>query len=405
MGKTNTQNMECRFGMKYAQLKDTMRNRRPLYMPLVILAVGILLQMNLLGIFGNVLPKELKTMWPLLFVSVGLDFLFTERRFLGGIILLFTGAAFLASQLLPGGQNSDLWKTFTTFWPILIILYGVDCLFADHSSLGIALAVAAIVISIYAVLNMLDIPIWKKIPSFDFQMTSSESPWKMTAGPEMPRPQSNPNPEWRPKPETDPYHQTIEYPDRGYYRVNTDIKVAGGTFKLQQGGNMDHVLSGKITLAENETLSKNQNLSGDTVYYSLHSRASSEPGTKSQWDLFLNPNKTHEINVQMYTGRMIVDFRGLNLSGAKLSNNYGNIDVMAPLYSETVIHISNTSAGTVRVFIPRGGAVLCHISGTENVEYPNGYYFSAMNVGPYDTAVTPVELNIEARGNVKIIAE
>lgn len=391
--------------MKYAQINGNMPNRRPISIPVAISLVGILLQMNLLGVFGDVLPKELKTMWPLLFVAVGLDFLFTERRFLGGIILLFTGAAFLASQLLPGGQNSDLWKTFTTFWPILIILYGVDCLFADHSSLGIALAVAAIAISVYAILNMLGIPIWEKIPSFDFQIPSSESPWKMTARPEMPYQPSGPSPEWRPKPETDPYHQTIEFPDRGYYRANTDIKVAGGTFKLQQGGDMNNVLSGKVTLAENETLSKDQKQSGDTVYYSLHTRASSEPGTKSQWDLLLNPNKTHEINVQMYTGRMIVDFRGLNLSGAKLSNNYGNIDVMAPLSSEPVIHINNTSAGTVRVFIPRGGAVICHISGTESVEYPNGYYFSAMNVGPYETAVTPVELNIEARGNVKIIAE
>ena len=391
--------------MKYAQINDSMHNRRPISIPIAISLVGILLQMNLLGVFGNVLPKELKTMWPLLFVAVGLDFLFTERRFLGGIILLFTGAAFLASQLLPGGQNSDLWKTFTTFWPILIILYGVDCLFAEHSTLGIALAVAAIAISVYAVLNMLGIPIWRNIPPMDFQFPSSESPWQRTPGPEMPSSPSEPGFEWRPKPQTDPFHQTIEYPDRGYYRVNSDIKVAGGTFKLQQGGNPNNILSGKVILAENETLSKDQNFSGDTVYYSLHTRASSEPGTKSQWDLFLNPNKTHEINVQMYTGRMIVDFRGLNLSGAKLSNNYGNIDVMAPLRSEPVIHISNTSAGTVRVFIPRGGAVICHISGTEDVEYPNGYYFSAMNVGPYETAITPVEINIEARGKVKIIAE
>ena len=116
-----------------------MRGKYSIFLPIAAILSGIVLELNSLGLIGNYLPKNIPmNIWPAILIFVGLDLLFTQRRLIGSLVLLFTGAAILSTQFLEGGTNNEIWQFFLKVWPILLVLFGIDWIFAGRSLINTA---------------------------------------------------------------------------------------------------------------------------------------------------------------------------------------------------------------------------------------------------------------------------
>ena len=107
-----------------------MRTRYSIILPIAAILSGVVLELGSLGLIGNHLPKNvLINLWPAILIFVGFDLLFTQRRLIGAMVLLFTGAAILSTQFLDGGVNNEVWQFFLKVWPLLLILFGIVFVF------------------------------------------------------------------------------------------------------------------------------------------------------------------------------------------------------------------------------------------------------------------------------------
>lgn len=65
-------------------------------------------------------------LWPLILIAFGMWFL-SKGRFIGALIMIFFGVAFLTSNFLG-------FSIFAVFWPMIIIFIGFSILFKPHTN-------------------------------------------------------------------------------------------------------------------------------------------------------------------------------------------------------------------------------------------------------------------------------
>lgn len=101
---------------------------------LIIIGVGVIALLNNFGITSISLEYVSNLLWPLLLLLVGINFI--TRRHLPALV---TGAILVGLGTLFFGRNAglfyvdmtDFWKGF---WPVILILIGVNILFKDANN-------------------------------------------------------------------------------------------------------------------------------------------------------------------------------------------------------------------------------------------------------------------------------
>ena len=344
-----------------------MNERRPLFVPILIVIGGVILQCKALGLVGSTTDGFLTKAWPLLLIAAGVDLFISYRRLISGLILFFTGAALLASSFLPAGTSADIWTAFLAVWPLLLILYGLDSVFSGKGILGRIVILILLIIGVYALLMTLDIPVLKSMPRLDFSQFTSQLHFPNGSGQGTFQNPKNPSPQ----PTIDPDRINILLPEEPY--VSLDIHAASGKVQAKAfDRETGQLLSGTIHLDSSETLEKKTQTIDNKAIVSLGSVSQGTPATLSTWTLELTNQKPLNLSVLLQTGYLKYDLRGLNLTGVSLVNNNGAIDVMAPYQSSAEIIISAVNGG-VRVYIPMGASVLCRVTGTSDFQFPSNY--------------------------------
>ncbi len=370
-----------------------MGTRRISLFPIIVIVVGVLLQLLGMGIIGDDTTTELlNKLWPLLIAAVGLEFLLVQHRVLSGATLLICAVALFATQFLPGEFSTELWRYFVTFWPVLLIIYGIDCIISNLSLGNAAVLIVTALVVVYALLMTLDIPILKKIPIFNTQITAS-----------APAPtQQNPNQNGSAGPIASSGSVAYALPSQASAEVN--IIAASGRISLKAGeAGSNAYLAGSVKLDPVEQLYQQADLNSATAVYTLRSIARGETDQVSEWALTLSPQRTSAVDIEMTNGYVKTDLRGLNLSSVTINNAYGPVDVMVPVSSTAPVSIT-AGNGMVRVYIPSGGSVSVNVSGTENVSCPDSYTYANGTVSPKAAAGTTVSVTIVSNGgSVQII--
>lgn len=370
-----------------------MRAKYSIVLPIAAILSGVVLELNSLGLIGNYIPENiLMTVWPAILIFVGLDLLFTQRRLIGSLVVLFTGAAILSTQFLKGGTGNEIWQFFLKVWPILLILFGIDWIFAGRSLINTAVIIAIVIIIAYVVFAVLDVPIIQKLP-FELDLKSiiptstfsgilpgqtGSLPWNINNDPVPAGPVSQPVPEAVQPIIISPDGQvTIAAPAQQEAVLN--LNAVSGKISLKNAGNTPQFVSGTIRLDPAENLTQNADLNGPSAQYTLHSSGNAASSDRSNWDLALSSNKTAAVNAVMNSGYIKADLRSMNLSSVSIENKFGPIDVMVPRSTNAPIRI-NASDGDIRIYIPGGTGINCSISGTGSVDFPQYSYNWSGNV-------------------------
>ena len=389
--------------------------------PIIIILVGVVLQLSSMGIIGKVIPASMVgKLWPILAAAAALDLLISQNRLIGGLVMGFFAAALFAMQFMPTGSGHNIWTLFEKYWPIFLVLFGIDCLFSGEKLLNAIVSILLALVVIYAVLQALNVPFLKElgnglninIPSLIPTMSIEDLPRlpensQPSSGVEIlpsdsyqsfPAPQSNQDPEIT----VSGSNVSIETPSQSEVRLN--LNAAGGKLALKAGSGGSRLLSGTISLDGSEKLTKEATAAGNTAIYTLRSSASGAVSNKSEWDLNLTPGKPTALNMVMNNGYLKADLRSLNLTSASLENKYGPVDVMVPQSGNAVIKIS-VYDGNLRVYVPSGASVSCILSGEAQLDYPMAKYdFDGSRVTPKSPAANPVTVEIYVRsGSIQII--
>lgn len=390
-----------------------MRAKYSIILPIAAILSGIVLELNSLGLFGNYLPKNIAvSIWPVLLIFAGLDLLFSQRRLIGAMVVLFTGGALLSTQFLDGGTNNEIWQFFLKVWPILLVLFGIDSIFAGKSLINTAVIIAGVIIIVYVLFAVLDVPVMQKLP-FELDLKSI-IPTSTFSG-VMPGQQNaqpwNSNPMPVNQPAAEPAQPITISPD-GQVTIAApaqqdavlNLNAASGKISLKNGGNIPQFVSGTIRLDAAETLTQNADLNGSAAQYTLLSSGNASASDRSNWDLALSANRTASVNAVLNSGYIKADLRSMNLSAVSIENRYGPIDVMVPRATNARIQI-NASNGDIRVYIPGGTGINCYISGTGSIDFPQySYNWSGNVLSPRRPVQNLINVEITSNnGRVQII--
>lgn len=370
-----------------------MEGRKFSLFPIIVILAGVLLQLLGMGVIGDDTSAELLTkLWPLLIAAVGFEFLLVQHRVLSGVTMLACAICLFSTQFLPAGLSTELWHYFLTFWPVLIIIYGLDCIISNFALGNAAVLIVGAIVVIYAVLMTLDIPILKKIPLFDTQRIASVP--MATANPTDTNASSSPISS----------SGGIAYALPSQASAEVNIIASSGRVSLKAGDTANNAyLAGSVQLDPVEQLYRQVELNGASAVYTLRSIARGETDQISEWSLMLSPQRTSAVNIEMTNGYVKTDLRGLTLSSVVITNHYGPVDVMVPVNSNAPIKITAAN-GMVRVYIPSGGSVTVNISGTDNVTCPDSYMYANGTVSPKASAGNPVSVSVSvSEGSVQII--
>lgn len=370
-----------------------MEGRKFSLFPIIVIIAGVLLQLLGMGVIGDDASAEvLKKLWPLLIAAAGFEFLLVQRRILSGVTMLACALCLFSTQFLSDGWSTELWRYFLTFWPVLLIIYGLDCIISNFALGNAAVLVVSAIVVVYAVLMTLDVPILKKIPLFDSARIASV-------------PMSTPSPadqNGSSLPLSSGSGIAYALPSQASAEVN--IIASSGRVSLKAGDASNNAyLAGSVQLDPAEQLYREAELTGPSAVYTLRSVARGETDQISEWAITLSPQRSSAVDIEMTNGYVKTDLRGLTLSSATITNHYGPVDVMAPVNSSAPINITAAN-GMVRIYIPSGGSVTVNISGTDNVTYPDTYTYANGTVSPKAAAGNPVSVSVTvSEGSVQII--
>ena len=393
-----------------------MRVKSSVIVPILAILSGVLLQLNSLGIFGrSALSNDvLMKLWPLLLAVAALDLLFSHRRVIGALVLLFTAAALLSSQFASSGPAAELWQIFLKFWPILLILFGIDIIFSGRGIVNAVVLIIGVLILIYAVLAALDVPIIRQLP-FDLSSITSVLTEPDRFIPTKPSPSGQPQPVPGMNGPADMTQDTAPFiigadgkvtagmPSQNAVMLN--LNASSGRISLKADGQPGRVLGGTVKLDPKEKLTYDSSLSGQTAVYTLTGKGSGAAPDASVWDLQLSSQRTADLNIVLDNGYVKADLRGLNLNAVNIENKFGPVDVMAPQRASGKVRIS-AGSGDIRLYIPKNVRISCSISGAADIEYPQRNYMLNNNtLTPRSAQVMPVEVEIISNGGKLRIIE
>ena len=405
-----------------------MRTRYSIILPVCAILSGVVLELNSLNLIGNFLPNDiLLKFWPVILIFAGLDMLISHRRLIGAMVILFFGGALLSTQLMPEGWNNQIWLFFMKVWPILLILFGLDCIFSGTKLINTAVIIAGVLILVYILLTVLNVPVVKSlpinidlssiIPTSTFEGIRPSQPGATQTGPQV-LPQMMPQNtqqnmmqfDSQPVPET--VQEPIVYSANGSISAAMpgqsvavlDINAASGKISIKAGDQGGQFLNGTIKLDPSEKLSPNAAPGGQTAQYTLTSSGRAASPQNSNWDLALTTQRTVSLNTVLNSGYVKADLRSLNLSDVNIENKYGPVDVMVPHATNAKINIK-ASGDNIRIYVPAGTSVSGVITGASSIDYPQWDYTLSGNIlSPRRGTQAPISLEISVSGgSVQII--
>jgi hypothetical protein len=296
-------------------------SKRPgLFLPIILVVVGAVLLLNTLGYVTGDVKDLLIRLWPVLLIAGGIDGIIQRNNIIGEVFWICVGVIFLSANF--GFLNWNIWQMVFRFWPIVIIVIGIEIAFGRKSIwlslIGVVLVLALLAGAVLASDAKID---------FASQPITGE---KIT--------------------------QKLEGATKSQIKLNPAV----GYLKLEGGENPDELLSGEIRAYSSERVNQEYSLIDSKAIYELHSNGItiSYPTDYNHrgWFIYLNPKIKHTLSISNGAGETNLDLSELTVNELDVNMGVGDTSITLPAKGDLRGKINGT-IGKIKILIPQGAAV------------------------------------------------
>lgn len=364
------------------------KNHRPgLLGPFILIAVGLAFLFQNLGLLGSNVWDTIISFWPLLLILIGLNDLLRTNGIVGPTFMIGIGSVFMASNL--GLLSWDAWMTLFRLWPILIIAIGLE-IFIGRKELWLS------IIGVGATLSLLAAGLWVSGGLFGSEGILPES--------------SN----------VVPVSENIEHPLDSAERAEIKIESSVGSLNIDSLGNDENLIEGSIYSVPEERIEESYEKDGSTLHYYLGSDwEPTFPGSLSQrdkkklaWEIDLTEEIPLDLNLSLGVGESEIDLSDIQLTEVALSIGVGQTRIELPEgeyeafieggVGQTIITLPeegqidlNVSGGIgeIVIYIPENMAAKINVDrGIAGIHVPSGYRqsedtYTSPNYGESDSRI------------------
>lgn len=353
-----------------------MSDRRPrfrgsIFFPLLLIAVGLLFLLNNFGMLTGNLWDLIAKFWPILLIVWGLDAVVRREGIVGPTLLIGVGAVFLLSNL--GYLALDVWIAIIRLWPILLVAIGLDIAIGHRRSPWWSL------VGLVAVLALLG----GALLAYGITINRGQT---LTG-------------------------EQISQPLQTASQAKVVIEPAVGSIMIDTLTEPDLLVSGSIRLGNVGQVSQSYSMTGNTGTYTLRRTGASfvaNPfGTSGEWEweLGLSAAVPIDLKVSLGAGNIDLDLTNLNLSNLETDMGVGKTSITLPKSGRFRGKIEG-AIGQIEIIVPRGAALRVKADtglATANVPQDfvkNGDFYSSP---AYNTATSRIDLDAsQAIGNILI---
>jgi hypothetical protein len=315
--------------------KPYRRRHFSIFWPLLLIALGVFLFLNNVGVVPGSGWDVVVRLWPLLLIAGGLDGLFRREGLVWAVVLIGLGLAFLLSNL--GYLSISAWEVIVRFWPVFLVAVGLDILIGHRrpwapvigAIVGLLL-VGGIALLIFAA------------PGITNQRT-----------------------------------EAINFALNDVTQAHGSIDMAVGRLDLTSGAGAAALMDGTVNLGASGTLRQSGPTSGNPASFSLGADNSSYVSfgvnDTDHWTLHLNPAVTYSLDVNMGVGDEIFNLTDLSVSSLNLNLAVGRSEVWLPVKGSVTGSIRG-AVGEETIYVPRGAVVHLNLeTGLTSVSIPSDY--------------------------------
>jgi len=270
--------------------KPSRRRLGPILWPLVLIAIGLLLLLDNIGLLGQSVWSVLWKLWPLLFLALGLDALFRKKEIFGPVFWIGLGGVLLLYNF--GMLDWEAWNTLFSLWPMLLVTAGLEILLGKRS-IWISLPASILVLGILAVA---------------LGLTGFRVPTDTTA------------------------ITNIDEPLGGAENAEVSMSMAVGELSVYPLDDSKSLIVGEINASDSAGVHTRSTMRGDTIVYSVeHNNPVIFPFENSwRWSLGLTPFVPMELETKMGVGSMGLDLDEIMLETLSVGQGVGEIEVTLP---------------------------------------------------------------------------
>lgn len=269
------------------------RRRRPsLFWPLILIVLGVVFLFNNLGLMRGDLWDTILSLWPLIFIAIGLDGILRQEGTVGPTLMLGLGTVFLLGNFgyLPLGA----WEMLLRLWPLVLIALGFDILIGRRSRL-------ASFFGLILVLAILGVSLW--------MMTAGISGGAMAG-------------------------RRIRQDLEGATQARIVIEPGAGDLRLKALQEPDALVMGTVPDEAAISVGQEYSLQDGKADYTLRSSggAYTFPGSSNtfRWDLGLTPEIPIDLKVELGAGQALLDLTGLDLGDLTFGMGLGGATIVLP---------------------------------------------------------------------------
>lgn len=296
------------------------KRRGSLFFPLLLIAIGLILLLNSLGVLEGDVLDTILNLWPVLLIVLGVDGIYRREGVVAGTLLTGLGIIFLLANL--GLLAVDIWQMVFTLWPLLLIAFGFDILIARRSFwaslVGVLLILAILVGSLWL---------------FNIQESNSQA----VVG------------------------QEINQPLNGVNQAKISIEPGVGRLFINALSQSNDLIAGSVSTGGSALVEQTYSRDNSTASYSLKSTGSASyiPGLGGQkwtWNLGITPEIPLDLETHLGAGSANLALTSLKISDLHSELGVGYMVVTLPEAGRIEAKV-NGAIGRIVVFVPEGMAV------------------------------------------------
>jgi hypothetical protein len=300
-------------------------NRNPdrsgLALPVILITIGIVFLLVNLGIIETGFWNIITQLWPALFIIFGLDGLYRNDGLIGPLFSIVSGTILLLGTL--GVLAIDILDIILRFWPVLIIVLGLDIILGWRRNQTLPkalLGIAAVIILLVGIFWLVT--------------------FQPTQGTQM---------------------IMISHPLVGVNNGSIEITAHAGNLLVHPLTDPDNLVLGSVQLLRSQNLDSDYSIQDGTASVIIQSQGTDRfplPSTspRSEWDIQVNQQIPLMLDITLLTGQSEIDLTDLTLESFTIATMVGNSQIVLPASMNGDGEISG-AIGMMTVLVPNDAPV------------------------------------------------